>query len=167
MSCFPKSTEKRVSRCQSRLAATELHCKCRIPYNKSSTKYEDQMLECSQCLEWYHVSCENIPAKLFDSKYKSEIHTCIYIYIYIWVIAVNYFRKKLHLRCLTWFWICLWYMYIYIHIYVYVYLICISIYKCIICINIIYIYIYIIYNNTHTYVSGLELSFQKWSAKSK
>ena len=76
MTCFPKSTEKRVLKCQSRLAAIELYCKCRMPYNESSTKYEDRMVECSQCLEWYHVSCQNIPAKLFDSKYKSEVWHC-------------------------------------------------------------------------------------------
>ena len=49
MTCFPKSTEKRVLKCQSRLAAIEIYCKCRMPYNESSTKYERRMVECSQC----------------------------------------------------------------------------------------------------------------------
>ena len=47
MTCFPKSTEKLVSKCQSRLAAIELYCKCWMPYNESSTKYEDRMVEFS------------------------------------------------------------------------------------------------------------------------
>ena len=57
MTCFSKSTEKHVSKCQSRLAAIELYYKCRMPYNK-------------------YVSCENMLAKLFDSKYHSEIWHC-------------------------------------------------------------------------------------------
>ena len=76
ITCFYKSTEELVSKCLSRLAAIELYCKCLMSYNKNSTKYEDRMVECSQRLELYHVSCENIPAKLFDSKYQSEIWYC-------------------------------------------------------------------------------------------
>ena len=87
MTCFPKNTEKRVWKCQSRLAAVELYCKCGMSCNKSSTKYQDRMVECTQCLEWYHVLRENMPAKLFDSKCKSEIWH-IYIYIYIHPIRI-------------------------------------------------------------------------------
>ena len=76
MTCFPKSTKNSVSKCQSRLATIELYCKCRMLYSKSSTKCEDRMVECSQCLKWHHVSCENILAKLYDSKYKSENWHC-------------------------------------------------------------------------------------------
>ena len=60
MTCVAKSTENSVSKCQSRLATIELYCKCRMLYSKSSTKYEDRMVECSQRLEWHHVSCKNI-----------------------------------------------------------------------------------------------------------
>ena len=76
MTCFPKSTKNSVSKCQSRLATIELYCKCRMLYSKSGTKCEDRMVECSQCLEWHHVSCESILAKLYDSKYKSENWHC-------------------------------------------------------------------------------------------
>ena len=55
MTCFPKSTEKRISKCQSRLAAIELYSKCCMPYKKSSRRYEYRITECCQCLEWYHV----------------------------------------------------------------------------------------------------------------
>ena len=40
-----------------------------MQYNKSSLKYEDRLVESAYCLEWCHVSCEDIPVKLFDSKY--------------------------------------------------------------------------------------------------
>ena len=72
MTCVCKSTQKRALKCQSRLAATELYCKYRMPYNKSSTKYEDRLIESAQCLEQYRVSCEDIPTKLFDSKYNEK-----------------------------------------------------------------------------------------------
>ena len=49
MTCFPKSTEKRASKCQSRLPAIELYCKCRMSYKKSSTKYE------STKIGWWNV----------------------------------------------------------------------------------------------------------------
>ena len=107
--CFPKSTDKRISKCQSRFAAIELYSKCCMPYKKSSTEYEYRITECCQCLEWYHV----------------------YIYIYIYM-----------------------YMYIYI-IYIYI------------CICIYYIYIYIYIYTCDTCISGFELSFQKWPAKTK
>ena len=76
MTCLTKIKKERVSKCRSRLAAIELYCKSHMPYNKSSWKYKDRIVECSRCLEWYHVSYENILAKMFDSKYKSEVWHC-------------------------------------------------------------------------------------------
>ena len=46
--------------------------KCGMQYNKSSPKYEDQLVVSAYCLEWSHVSCEDIPIKLFDSKYDNN-----------------------------------------------------------------------------------------------
>ena len=73
MKTFPKLYGKRMLRYQLKLSTIELYCICRMPYNEKSNRYEDQMVECFQCLSWFHVSCENIPSKIFDSKHKSEV----------------------------------------------------------------------------------------------
>ena len=36
---------KKVSKYQSMLATIELYCKCRMPYNKSSIKYNDRIVD--------------------------------------------------------------------------------------------------------------------------
>ena len=38
--------------------ATEIYCSCRMPYDKTSE--DDDIIECTNCCEWYHGICENI-----------------------------------------------------------------------------------------------------------
>ena len=33
-----------------------------MPYNN------DDMVECTACLNWYHVKCEDVPVKVMNSK---------------------------------------------------------------------------------------------------
>ena len=121
MTCFPKSTEKRISKCQSRLAAIELYSKCCMPYKKSSRRYEYRITECCQCLEWYHV-------------YIYIYIIYIYIYIYIWTRnqCVHVLHNNSKTKNTTFVWRISEFSYIYIYIlyiyYIYIYILYIYIY---------------------------------------
>ena len=61
LTMFPKLAEgKRVIRCRQQMNAVELFCSCRKPWRKNNDPDFD-MVQCSQCSEWYHKLCERIP----------------------------------------------------------------------------------------------------------
>ena len=64
MSPFPRNNSKRSIKCQPSLNTIEIYCSCRMPYDKNG----EDMVECSNCQEWYHISCENVSQKVFESR---------------------------------------------------------------------------------------------------
>ena len=64
MTLFPTLRKRRIR--QSMIKAVQevaIHCACRMP---EMGKF---MIECTNCKQWFHVSCyKNIPKKAFDSK---------------------------------------------------------------------------------------------------
>ena len=61
----PKDNKKRL-RCKSVDLIVELYCVCRMPYSRE----QEDMAECSNCLEWFHRGCEIIgDVKLYLIKF--------------------------------------------------------------------------------------------------
>ena len=50
-----------------RVLEVELYCNCRMPELKASYFGfpTENMIECTQCKEWYHDCCKEIPKKYF------------------------------------------------------------------------------------------------------
>ncbi len=66
----PVRTKRRIkSEC-----AVSVHCKCRLPWKKTSKSRS--MAECSKCKRWYHQDCENIPPAVFSDSGAKWL--CIY-----------------------------------------------------------------------------------------
>ena len=67
MSMFPSTARKNTLKRQYRAVDTfSINCNCRNP------EYGD-MVQCSKCNEWYHISCVNVPQTALNS---SEIWLC-------------------------------------------------------------------------------------------
>ena len=69
---FPKVQSKITClRSENRVAYVELFCSCRLPYDieDDEDNPNKDMAECSECLSWFHRSCEQIPDWVF---YKSK-----------------------------------------------------------------------------------------------
>ena len=57
---FP-TTETKIKKCKEKLFDIEVFCSCRSIWRKQNYRIRDkQMVECSECFEWYHRICENI-----------------------------------------------------------------------------------------------------------
>lgn len=53
---FPRAElEKRLRRCKAVTMSFNVFCYCRLPDNEV-----EKMIKCSQCKEWYHVSCAKV-----------------------------------------------------------------------------------------------------------
>ena len=68
MTPFPG--KPKFSKCSKlRISNIEIYCNCRMPYY-SDKEDNDDMVECSGCSEWYHVSCETVPPQVLSSRKK-------------------------------------------------------------------------------------------------
>ena len=65
MSPFPLTATKH-DRCKTKDVAIILYCSCRMPWQKADDSDPAmQMVQCDNCLEWFHHCCENIPDNIF------------------------------------------------------------------------------------------------------
>ena len=64
---FPKSVLPVKRKTRATKTRVELFCSCRLPNTG------DQYVQCSECLEWYHPDCTNIPDAVVNSR---EIWGC-------------------------------------------------------------------------------------------
>ena len=49
-------------------------CSCRLPWRSQSYKEFGNLIECSQCKEWYHQCCQLVPDLVFQDK--SSVWSC-------------------------------------------------------------------------------------------
>ena len=55
--------------CVAKTVTINVFCSCRMPWKKSENSvYERQMVECSDCSEWFHRMCDRIPHAVFRKK---------------------------------------------------------------------------------------------------
>ena len=60
--------------CVAKTVTIKVFCSCRMPWKKSGNNiYERQMVECSDCSEWFHRICERIPDVVFRKKIQNAI----------------------------------------------------------------------------------------------
>jgi len=66
---FPKTTQ-RCKRSKGTYRDHPVYCLCKDVFFDSDTEGKPQnfMAQCSECNEWFHRKCENIPKKVFTSK---------------------------------------------------------------------------------------------------
>ena len=55
-----------IKTCAAKSVTINVFCSCRMPWKKTENNiYERQMVECSDCSEWFHRMCEQIPDAVF------------------------------------------------------------------------------------------------------
>ena len=63
---FPRKS-KRARRCKTKVNVIELYCSCHMPYTEG-----DEMVECSNCKHWFHLTCEHINKKVLKQSVNSK-----------------------------------------------------------------------------------------------
>nr|XP_047124266.1 uncharacterized protein LOC105849580 [Hydra vulgaris] len=71
MSTFPQASfSKRIKRGRQKIVLQDIFCSCRMSFFDSDVETDKGlfMAQCSNCSEWFHKRCQNIPTNIFKNK---------------------------------------------------------------------------------------------------